>query len=352
MHRPFLVLTIGLFLLARVPARADDLVLDRFGEYLDSLRVQAGIPALSAVLVGKNAILWEGAFGRQDLERSIAARVDTPFHADGLTQVITASLVLRCVEEGRLSLNDRIGRFKPNSPDANATLWEILAHTSAGPGALTFAYRPERLEPLAAAVRTCTADSFRETVGNELDRLAMIDSVPGPDVINLTSPAEGIPDPTTADRYRRVLERLARPYAVDQQSRPSPSSYGATTLTPASGLIATARDLAQFDLAIKSGLLLRAETLAVAWRPPAGRDGQPLPHGLGWFVQGYNGEPIVWQFGVGENASSSLMVSAPARGSTLILLANSHGLVKPFPLETGDLTTSPFGRLFLRTFVR
>jgi hypothetical protein len=31
----------------------------------------------------------------------------------------------------------------------------------------------------------------------------------------------------------------------------------------------------------------------------------------------------------------------------LILLANSDGLVKPFALATGDLTVSPFGRLFL-----
>lgn len=352
MRRPVLVLTIGLLLLVRVPVRADDLILDRFSEYLESLRVQAGIPGLAAALVGQNNILWERAFGRQDVERSMAARADTPFHVDGLTQIITASLVLRCVEEGRLSLDDRIGRFKADSPDANATVRQLLAHTSGASDNLVFAYRPERLEPLTLAVRACTTDSFRETLANELDRLAMSDAVPGPDIVQLTPPAEGIPDPASVDRYRRVLERLATPYAVDPQKRPSRSQYGATTLTPASGLIATVRALAQFDLAIKKGVLLRAETLAVAWRAPVARDGQPLPHGMGWFVQSYNGEPIVWQFGVGENASSSLMMSAPARGLTLMLLANSHGLVRPFPLAAGDLTTSPFGRLFLGMFVR
>ena len=46
------------------------------------------------------------------------------------------------------------------------------------------------------------------------------------------------------------------------------------------------------------------------------------------------------------------MVTVPARGITLVLLANSDGLVKPFALATGDLTASPFGRLFLGLFVR
>ena len=89
-----------------------------------------------------------------------------------------------------------------------------------------------------------------------------------------------------------------------------------------------------------------------AWLAPLGADRQPLPHGLGWFVETYKGETIVWQFGVSPNASSSLMVTVPARGITLILLANSDGLVKPFALTTGDLTVSPFGRLFLGLFVR
>jgi len=45
-------------------------------------------------------------------------------------------------------------------------------------------------------------------------------------------------------------------------------------------------------------------------------------------------------------------VTVPARGYTLILLANSDGLVKPFPLATGSVTASPFVRLFLGLVAR
>jgi CubicO group peptidase (beta-lactamase class C family) len=116
-------------------------------------------------------------------------------------------------------------------------------------------------------------------------------------------------------------------------------------------LITTARDLAKFDVALKNGIVMRAQTLAAAWTPPVGAAGQPLPHGVGWFVQSYNGEPIVWQFGE-SNVSSSLIVTAPRRGLTLILLANSAGLSQSFGLPAGDLTASPFARLFLGLFVR
>jgi CubicO group peptidase (beta-lactamase class C family) len=183
----------------------------------------------------------------------------------------------------------------------------------------------------------------------------MYDSVPGADVIHLEPPAEGIPTAAAVERYARVLERLATPYAIDTRGRATPLQNTITTLTPTltpgGGLISTVRDFAQFMLALRKGWL-RPETLALAWRPPVDGEGQRLPHGLGWFVQAYNGETVVWQFGAGENGSSSLAITVPARGVTLILLANSNRLVKPFPLAAGDLTVSPFARVFLSLFAR
>src|SRR5688500_4591091 len=158
-----LVLTIALLLLVRVPLAAQDLVFSRFGEYVESLRNQAGIPGLAAAIVGTTDILWEQALGLQDTARVMAVRTDTPFHTDGLTQLLTTAMVLRCVEEGRLSLDDRVRQFKPSSPDADATLRQLLSHTSE---TSAFDYRPERLEPLGRAIRACTNDSFRETIAN------------------------------------------------------------------------------------------------------------------------------------------------------------------------------------------
>lgn len=350
MRRTFLTAVVALLLLTGVSVHGDDFVLDRFGDYLEALRVQAGIPGMAAAVVDKNGIAWRRAFGKQDLEQSITTRTDTPFHVDAITQIFTAAMLLRCVEEGHLSLDDTVGMYVDKSPEPGATIAQLLSHTTQTPSGLVFNYRPERLEPLWNIVRACAIGSYRKTLSNLLLQEGMYDSVPGPDVTTLVPPAEGIPPAADADRYARLLERLAVPYAVDSKGRASRSQYVATTLTPGGGLISTVEDLAEFDLALKQGFL-RPETLTAAWVPPGGSKG-PLPHGFGWFVQSYNGLPVIWQFGSGDNASSSLIVTLPARGLTLILLANSNGLAKGFPLEAGDLTVSPFGKLFLGVFGR
>jgi len=359
MRRAFLTATVAVSLVSLtwvtrgvVLQAADDLVMTRFGEYLDSVRSQAGIPALVATIVGPADVQWERAFGQRNVESAFATLPDTPFHLDALTQLFTASMVLRCVEEGRLTLDDRIGTYAPTFSEPNATLRQLLTHTSGPPDNLAFTYRPSRVDILAAALASCrSGESYRALLGATLEQLIMYDSVPGPDVLQLAPPANPFP-PATIDRYRGILGRLASPYSVDLQGRPSLSRYVATTLTPSTGVISTARDMAKFDLALKRGSWLRADTLTRAWTAPVSRLGQPLPHGLGWFVQSYSGEPVVWQFGVGDNASSSMVITLPRRGLTLILLANSDGLAKRFPLAAGDLTVSPFGRLFLGVFVR
>jgi CubicO group peptidase (beta-lactamase class C family) len=327
---------------------ADSLVLTRFGDYLEALRVNAGVPGMVATIVGINDVAYERTFGQQDLERSVATRMDTPFHVEGLTQTMTAVLVLRCAEEGRISLDDQIVRFAPGDPDEGATVRQILTHTTTSG---QFVYQPQRFDVLKTVVDKCTTTSnttgsFRVAVNSTLERFQMNDSVPGPDAVGVPASPNGIGQ-AAIDRFKANLERLAVPYAVDTQKRVTKSQYPTTGLRGGAGLISSARDYARFDLALKAGSLLSFDGLSVAWTPLGGR-----PHGLGWFVQNFNGEKVVWSFGQGDNASSSLVVILPARSMTLVLLANSDGLSKSFNLANGDVTTSPFAKLFLELFVK
>src|SRR5579871_3900370 len=351
MKRPLVFLTLAASAVLAVSVRAaDNLVTSRFSDYIDALRIQTGIPGLSATIVSATDITWEGEFGAADLQRNVAVLPTTAFSVDGLTQTLVASLTLRCDESGYLSLNDPVSKFVPGSPDGSSTLRMLLTHSFAGPGGLTFAYRLDRLAPIAAAIPTCTDMPFRASVAGLLDRLGMADSVPGADAATLAPGADGIAA-AAIQRYARVIDRLAVPYTVDGNRRPTASTYAARTLTPSSGLVTTARDLAKFDIALKNGVVMRAETLIAAWTPPIGANGASLPHGTGWFVQAYNGEPIVWQFGE-STVSSSMVIVAPRRSLTLILLANSAGLTQGLNLAAGDLNTSPFARVFLSLFVR
>jgi len=351
--RPLLRLTMALSLSAGALVHAaDDFLLSRFGEYVDALRTQAGIPGLAVAIVGATDVTWEAMYGHQDVERNLPVRFDTPFQLDDTTQAIVGSLVMQCASEGKISLDDPVSKYMPASADANLTIGQLLTHTNGNANNRSFSYRPERLEPIAAAVAACSDLTFRATVAARLNEMAMSDSVPGSDVVRLTAPAEGF-TAQDLDDYAAALRRLATPYSVDKRGRATPTSYVAPTLTPASGLISSIRDLEKFDLALKNGAFIRsASWLNLMFTAPAGANGLPLPHAFGWFAQDYNGERVIWQFGVSDNVSSSMIIMLPRRRATLIMLANSQGLARPFSLAAGDVMVSPFARLFLSIFVR
>jgi CubicO group peptidase (beta-lactamase class C family) len=354
MRRVFLPTVAAALLLTCAPVQADDFVLSRFADYIEALRVQIGIPGIAVAVVGPTDILWDRGFGYQNIERAVPMRPDTPIQVDGLTQTVTAAYMLRCAEGGYLALDDQIGAYVADVPEPTATFRQLLSHTVLTPTGLQFLYRPERLDALAGVIRRCQGATYRATLAYMFDQLAMVNSVPGPDVLTvLPPPADGDPD-TERQHYAAILQRLATPYAVDAQKRAIAFTYSATTITPSSGLITTADDYAQFDLEVRSGRFVLPDTLAGAWKNQTDTNGKLLPHGLGWFVQAYGSDKVVWQFGSGGDTggSSSMVITLPARGLTLIMLANSTGLAKTFSLEKGDVTTSPFARVFLSLFAK
>src|SRR5262245_56302154 len=113
-----------------VPLPTEEQRFNLVGDYLEALRAQASIPGMAVAVIGQDDIGRERGFGQQDVERGIATRTDTPFRLDGLTELFTTALVLRCVEEGHLSLNDPIAQYSPGSPEAGLTIRNVLTNTS------------------------------------------------------------------------------------------------------------------------------------------------------------------------------------------------------------------------------
>lgn len=148
------------FLSAEHALHAQGLAFGLFERYLDPLRVQAGIPGLSAAIVQNGRIAWERGFGLADVERSVAVQPDTPFYIADLSQTLGATLLMQRVERGDLEIEDRINRWTPALPEQGATVRQVLTHTTTG----SYAYNADRFSALTPVIEFYAKEPYRLTV--------------------------------------------------------------------------------------------------------------------------------------------------------------------------------------------
>ncbi|MGH9218541.1 MAG: serine hydrolase domain-containing protein, partial [Vicinamibacterales bacterium] len=273
----------------------------------------------------------------------------------GVTQAITAVLIGGvCVDRHRLDIERPIRHYAPSYPH-EVSIRHALAHATDS----RFRYDPAAFVGLTQVVehQDCGGLPFRVAAAVEvLNRLGMARSVPGLDLQRPDSPAALLFDPDTVRRYQEILRQVATPYKIDRNAPPLRSAYPIYGFDASGGLVATARDLHEFEKALDHGVPLSSTTLRnQMWNPAIVNDALgnriTTPTGLGWFVQNASGEKLVWTFGHIPDASSALILKVPSKNLTLIMLSNSGGLANTFNFEQGDVTTSPFVKVFLRLFI-
>ena len=331
---------------------ADEERLRAFQDSLDSVRRQYRIPGLSAAIAKNQQIIWEKGYGYADVANGIAAQPDTPYLIASLTKTFTSMLLMQCVERGSLNLDDPIRRYTTAIPEPGVTVRHLLTHTSESkPPGESYRYNGNRFGALGAVVDSCQETPFRLALTKSiLDRLELLDTMPGKDTGNPSPSLAANFSPEALARYARVLQRLAKPYVIDNRGQAILSAYPQNDVNASAGIISTVRDLARYDRAIDRHLLLQPETQAAAWTNAVNSRGQVLPYALGWFVQRYAGQRLIWHYGYWDTFSA-LILKVPDRQLTLLLLANSDGLSAPFSNAlggVGDVTGSAFAMLFLR----
>lgn len=359
MRRILSAIVVGLMLMAAVPSGqvfTPNGIIPVLDAYLEALRTQAAIPGMSAALVKEGVVVWDKGYGFQNVNARIRATADTPYVIGDMSGTLAAVLILQCFEQGHLDLNTPVGSYGISGADQGATLRQLLSHTSNDVAAEPFTYSPDRYRQLTTVMEHCAPQPYRKSVSHRIfNRLAMRDSVPGTDLREegvSQSLADSLFDPSDIERYRTTLDRMALPYRVDGKGKADVFPLAPETVTAAGGVVSTVRDLAKLDgaldIADEDNTMLRPATLALAWNQTQTVRGTQAPFGLGWFVQTYRNQRVVWHFGQVTNAYSSLIVKLPEHKLTFILLANSDRLSSPFQLQSGDISKSLFATLFLK----
>ena len=99
--------------------------------YLKSVYPADG-PGAAVIVVDDGKVVYQGAQGLADLERGRKITPETVFRIGSNTKQFTATVILQLVEEGKISLDDRLSQFLPDypKPGAEATVAQLLTHTS------------------------------------------------------------------------------------------------------------------------------------------------------------------------------------------------------------------------------
>jgi uncharacterized protein (TIGR02246 family) len=150
-------------------------------------------------------------------------------------------------------------------------------------------------------------------------------------------------------RFDLVSKTLAQPYQLDVKFNIVKGEYP-NRFSVSAGLMSSVLDMAKYDIAIDQNRFVTKQTQQLAFTPMISTKGETLPYGLGWFTQNYKGTRLIWHYGW-WTCNSSLILKVPDRNITFIAMANTDNLSRSTDLGAGDVTSSPVGLAFLKTFV-
>jgi CubicO group peptidase (beta-lactamase class C family) len=130
-------------------------LLDDLQGYVDSIVEKHGIPAVSVAVWHANS-LRTAASGVLNVQTGVKATVDSVFQIGSVTKVLTASLILLLVDQGKIDLDKTVKFYLPNfhvaDPEATEriTVRHLLSHSS---GLASDAFSPDEYEEGNAIAR-------------------------------------------------------------------------------------------------------------------------------------------------------------------------------------------------------
>jgi D-alanyl-D-alanine carboxypeptidase len=256
----------------------------------------AGVPAASLAIVKDGKIVYAEAYGFAVLP-ALKATPAMAFPLGSVSKQFTASTLLLLAQDGRLSLDDKIGRFLPALTRANAiSIRQVLSHTAGYED-----YAPEDYTTLAMT----KAITPQEILANWGEK--PLDFTPGTQwqysntgytIAGLIAEAAG-GAPLFAQMKARIFDPLhmssAGDYDVHGVPAGGPAGYQRYALGPprraaadkpgwsygSGGLVMTASDLATWDISLMNHSLLQAASYDAMETPVKLANGTDTGYGLG-----------------------------------------------------------------------
>jgi CubicO group peptidase (beta-lactamase class C family) len=309
------------------------------------------IPGLSLAVIKNGKVIKERGYGLASIELNVPVTARTVFALASVTKVFTATAVMLLVEEGKLALEDTLGKLLPELPAAwhGVRVSELLSHTSGLPDVIvdqrtskwigeTQAEAREKVTKLPMQFPSGTSWSYNQT--NYMLLGMLIEKLSGKRVeafcaerffqpLGMSATAYGdarVVVPGRCTWYTRLAWDGNTPRLLDQV-QPAYITYPDFAHT-AAGLNATVGDLARWLRALESGKFLKPATLEKMWTAVKLADGstfrmeKTLGVGMGWLVDDRPNHKAVG----GTGGSSVAFRHYLDDKVTVILLTNCQGI--------------------------
>jgi CubicO group peptidase (beta-lactamase class C family) len=312
-------------------------VADAVDSVAKALIASKRVPGL-AVAVERHGVVVEQAYGYADIAKKVAVTTDTRFEIGSVTKQFTAACVLQLAEAGKLSLDDRLGKYVSDYfIGRGVTVRQLLQQTSG---------IPEYLEGPDVVEDASTQPATYATI---LDRVSAkpLDFPPGTrwEYSNTNYILLGrIVEFVSREKYETyVREHIFGPAGMtqsgfidDEGTLPAMArGYTATGngFTPApllredwaqaaGGIVSTVGDVLKWDDALLAGKIVPPADVTLMRSEARLVDGSPTHYGFGWLVDEMSGHPHVWHNG-GTFGFHAVNATFPSDDEAIVMLGNS-----------------------------
>src|SRR6185369_6043924 len=132
--RRLLIIAVILLSLSSVAHAQADLLpelRDKIDRVAADALAKSGVPSASVAVVKDGKIVYLKAYGSARLEPNTPATSGMRYSIGSISKQFTAVAMLLLQEQGKLSLDDKVGKFIPDLTRANdVTIRQLLSHTS------------------------------------------------------------------------------------------------------------------------------------------------------------------------------------------------------------------------------
>ncbi len=299
-----------------------------FARELTELKAFFQIPAISVIVKKGDKTIFEDYLGLANLKTKDINDSLIIFPMASLTKIFSAVLIMKLVEEKKLSLEESITKYISNKNISDSIkIKHVLSHTSQGDIGQQF-YYSGRFGWLTNVIEKASGNSFEKEINEKI-----IQSLGLKHTFLLK-------DSVQVQKERR---KIAMPYSYEGEIVDGVIDFG---YSASAGIASTVQDLATFTKAIDDNSLMTEDAKKKIFTPFKNN----LPYGQGVFTQKFQNHELIWGYGQ-YDCYSSLLLKVPGKDLTFIIAANNNLISDPARLIYGDITYSLFALSFLKNYV-